>query len=152
RPKEMSQDETTSALCNGAVDANFFVIGHPSELVSKWLSACPSNLATFREAIVDKIISKYPFYTRGFIPTELYHVPDKILTYGPSATLVTSASNDSRMVAAIAKSIIMHVAQLKTIHPVLAGLGAEQMVARTLRAPAPLHPAAAAVYKELGLI
>jgi TRAP-type uncharacterized transport system substrate-binding protein len=56
------------------------------------------------------------------------------------------------MVAAIAKSIIMHVAQLKTMQPVLAGLDAEQMVARTLKAPAPLHPAAAAVYKELGLI
>jgi TRAP transporter TAXI family solute receptor len=152
RPREMSQDQTTSALCNGVVDANFFVIGHPSKLVSKWLSTCPSNLATFREAIVDQIVSKYPFYTRGFIPTELYHVPDKILTYGPLATLVTSASSNPRMVAAIAKSIIMHVAQLKTMHPVLAGLDAEQMVARTLKAPAPLHPAAAAVYKELGLI
>ena len=152
RPREMSQDETTSALCSGVVDANFFVVGQPSELVSKWLSACPSNLATFREAIVDKIVSKYPFYTRGFIPTELYHIPDKILTYGPSATLVTSASSDPRMVAAIAQGIITHIAELKTMHPVLARLDAEQMVAQTLKAPAPLHPAAAAVYKELGLI
>jgi TRAP-type uncharacterized transport system substrate-binding protein len=56
------------------------------------------------------------------------------------------------MVAAIAKEIITHVAELKTTHPVLAGLDAEQMVALTLKAPVPLHPAAAAVYKELGLI
>ena len=152
RPREMSEDDTTSALCNGEVDANFFVVGQPSELVSKWLSSCPSNLATFREAIVDEIVSRYPFYTRGFIPTELYHVPDKILTFGPLATLVTSASSDPRMVAAIAKAIITHVAVLKTMNPVLAGLDAEHMVAQTLKAPAPLHPAAAAVYKELGLI
>jgi TRAP transporter TAXI family solute receptor len=152
RPREMSQDETTSALCNGEVDANFFVVGHPSELVSKWLSACPSNLATFREPIVDKIVSEHPFYTRGFIPTELYHTPDEILTYGPLATLVASASSNPRMVAAIAKTIITHVAELKTMHPVLAGLDAERMVAQTLKAPTPLHPAAAAVYKELGLI
>ena len=150
--REMSEDETTSALCNGAVDANFIVVGHPSELVSKWLSSCPSNLVAFRGPVVDKIVSKYPFYIRGFIPTELYHVPGKIQTFGPTATLVTSASSDPRMVATIAKTIITHVAELKTLQPVLAGLDAEQMVARTLRAPVPLHPAAAAVYKKLGLI
>jgi TRAP transporter TAXI family solute receptor len=148
----MLQSETTSALCNGKVDANFFVVGHPSQLVAKWLSSCPSNLVTVKETVVDRIVSKYPFYTRGFIPTELYHVPDKILSFGPTATLVTSASSDPRVVTAIAKAIMTHIAELKTMHPVLAELDAKQMVARTLRAPAPLHPAAAAVYKELGLI
>jgi TRAP transporter TAXI family solute receptor len=152
RLRELRQDETTSALCNGAVDANFFVVGQPSELVSKWLAACPSNFVTVSGSVVDKLVSKYPFYTRGFIPTELYHVPDKIPSFGPTATLVTAASSDPRMVAAVAKAIMAHIAELKMMHPVLAGLNAEQMVARTLRAPAPLHPAAAAAYKELGLI
>jgi TRAP-type uncharacterized transport system substrate-binding protein len=45
-----------------------------------------------------------------------------------------------------------HVAELKTMHPALAELDPERMVTRTLTAAAPLHPAAAAVYKELGLI
>ncbi|HEY2533504.1 MAG TPA: TAXI family TRAP transporter solute-binding subunit [Xanthobacteraceae bacterium] len=152
RLRELRQDETTSALCTGAVDANLFVVGHPSELVSKWLSACPSNLVAVGGPVVDKIVSKYPSYTRGYIPTEFYHVPDKIMTFGPMATLVTSASSDPRMVTAIAKTIMTHVAELKTINPVLAGLDAEQMIARTLTAPTPLHPAAAAVYEELGLI
>jgi TRAP transporter TAXI family solute receptor len=142
----------TTALCNGAIDANFFVSGHPSQLVSGWLAACPLNFVAVRGPIVDRILSKYPFYTRGFIPTELYHVPDKMLSFGPMATLVTSTSTDPRAVAAIAKVIMTHVAELKTIHPALAGLDAEQMIARTLKVPAPLHPAAAAVYKELGLI
>jgi TRAP transporter TAXI family solute receptor len=152
RLTELRQDETTSALCDGTIDANFFVVGHPSQLVSKWLAACPSNFVGFRETVVDKLVSKYPFYTRGFIPTELYHVPGKILSLGPLATLVTSASTDPRAVAAIAKSIMTHVEELKTMHPALAELNAERMVARTLTAAAPLHPAAAAVYKELGLL
>ena len=151
RLRELRQDETTSALCNGTIDANFFVVGHPSQLVSKWLAACPSNFVGVRESVVDKLVSKYPFYARGFIPTELYHVPDKILSFGPLATLVTSASSDPRVVAAIAKAIMTHVAELKTMHPALAELEPERMVARTLTAAAPLHPAAAAVYKELGL-
>jgi TRAP transporter TAXI family solute receptor len=152
RLRELSQDATTSALCNGTVDANFFVVGQPSELVSKWLSGCPSNFVAFRGPVVDKIVGKHPFYTRGFIPTELYHVSGKILTFGPTATLVTSASSEPRVVAAVAKAIVTHVAELKTMHPVLAGLDAKRMVEQTLTAPAPLHPATASVYKELGLI
>jgi TRAP transporter TAXI family solute receptor len=149
---QLRQNETTSALCNGSVDANFFVVGHPSNLVSNWLAACPSNFVAIREPVVDKLISKYPFYTRGFIPTDLYRVSDTILSLGPVATLVTSASRDPRMVAAIAKAIMTHIAELKMEHPALAELDAEQMVAHSLGAPVPLHPAAAAVYKELGLI
>jgi TRAP transporter TAXI family solute receptor len=152
RLTELRQDQTTSALCNGTIDANFFVVGHPSELVSNWLAACPSNFVAVSGPVVDKLVSKYPFYTRGFIPTEPYHVPDKILSFGPLATLVTSASSDPRVVAAIAKVIMAHVAELKTMHPVLAELDAERMVARTLTATVQLHPAAAAVYEELGLI
>jgi TRAP transporter TAXI family solute receptor len=149
---ELRQYETTSALCSGEIDANFFVVGQPSQLVGKWLSSCPSNLVAVKEPDVDRIVSKYPFYTRGFIPTELYHVPGKILSFGPVATLVTSVSSNPRVVAAVAKAIVTHVAELKTMHPVLAGLDAKRMVEQTLKAPAPLHPAAKAVYEELGLL
>ena len=56
------------------------------------------------------------------------------------------------MVASIAKAIMTHIAELKMEHPALADLDAEQMIARSLASPVPLHPAAAEVYKELGLI
>jgi len=152
RLTELRQNETTAALCNGEVDANFFVVGHPSKLVSEWLGSCPSNLVPVSGPVVDRLVRKYPFYAPGFVQSKLYHVPDKVPSFGPQATLVTSASSDPRMVAAIAKAIIANVAELKTLHPVLGELDAAQMVARTLKAPAPLHPAAAAVYQELGLM
>ena len=152
RLTELRQSETTSALCNGTIDASFFVVAHPSELVSNQLAACPSNFVAIREAVVEKLVGKYPFYARGFIPNEVYHVPDKTLSIGPPATLVTSAASDPRMVAAIAKAIMTHIPELRMMQPVLADLDAEQTVAQSLTAPAPLHPAAAAVYQELGLI
>jgi TRAP transporter TAXI family solute receptor len=151
RLTELRQNETTSALCNGTVDASFFVVAHPSELISNRLAACPSNFVAIREAVVDKLVSKYPFYTRGFIPAESYHVPDKILSIGPIATLVTSASSDPRMVATIAKALMVHV-RIKNDAARAGRPRCEQMVAQTLTAPAPLHPAAAAVYEELGLV
>src|SRR5215469_8877299 len=148
----LTQSEMTSALCNGTVDAGFFVVAHPSELISNRLAACPSNFVGLRPQVVDKLVSKYPFYTRRFIPTDLYHVPDAVLTFGPVAMLVTSASSDPRMVATVAKAILNHVAELKGMQPALADLDAEQMVAQALTAPAPLHPAAAAVCTEQGLV
>jgi len=151
RLTELRQNETTSSLCDGAIDANFFVVGHPSKLVSGWLAACPSNFVAVTGPVVDKLIQEYPFYTRGFISPQLYHVPERVPSFGPLATLVTSASTDPRMVTAITKAIVAHIGELKTMHPVLAELDAKQMVARTLKAPAPMHPAATAVYKALGL-
>jgi len=148
----LRSSETTSALCNGTVDAGFFVVAHPSELISNRLAACPSNFVAIRGPVVDTLVDKYPFYTRRFIPTELYHVPDIVLTFGPVATLVTSASSDPRMVATMAKAIVTHIGELRKMQPVLVDLDARQMTAQTLTAPAPLHPAAAVVYEQLGLI
>jgi TRAP transporter TAXI family solute receptor len=155
RPARMTvlrQSETTSALCGGTIDAGFFVVAHPSELISDRLAACPTNFVAIRAPVVDKLVDKYPFYTRRFLPTELYHVPDVILTFGPAATLVTSASSDPRMVAAIAKAIVTHIAELKRMQPVLADLDPYEMVAQTLTAPAPLNPVAAGIYRDLGLV
>jgi TRAP transporter TAXI family solute receptor len=148
---ELTQSEASSALCNGTIDASFFVVGHPSELISNRLSACPSNFVAVTGPVVDKLVSNYPFYTRGFIHTEPYHVPDEIMSFGPTAMLVTSASSDPRVVAAIAKAIMTDIAESKMMHPVLAELDVEQMVAQALTAPVPLYPAAAAVYEGLGL-
>jgi len=152
RLTELRQNETTSALCAGTIDASFFVVAHPSELVSRQLAACPSNFVAIRQSVIDELVSKYPFYARRFIPTELYNLPDIIPSVGPVATLVASDSSDPAMVAAIVKAIMAHIAELKMAHPALADLDAEQMVAQTLTAPAPLHPAAAGIYRDLGLI
>jgi uncharacterized protein len=142
--------ETTSALCSGTIDANFLIVGHPSPLVSSQLAACPSNFVPITGPVVDKLIAAYPFYVRGSIPTEFYGISADVPTFGSRAILVTSASADARVVAVIAKAILTHVAELRTLHPALATLKAEEMIEQGLTAP--LHPAAAKVYKELGLI
>jgi uncharacterized protein len=142
--------ETTSALCSGAIDANFLIVGHPSPLVSSQLAACPCNFVPISGPVVDQLIAAYPFYVRGSIPTAAYGISADVPTFGSRATLVTSASADARVVAVIAKAILTHVVELRTLHPALATLKAEEMISQGLTAP--LHPAAATVYKELGLL
>ena len=147
---ELRPDETMSALCNGSIDADLFIVGHPSALVASQLAACATNLVAIAGPIIDKLIHDHPFYTRGFIPTGLYGITGKIPTFGGRATLVTSASTKPRIVAAIARAMMTHMAELRAAQPVLANLKAVEMVTQGLSAP--LHPAAAKVYKDLRLI
>ena len=146
---ELKASETTQALCSGAIDANLLIVGHPSPLVSSQLAACPTNLVGVTGPVVDKLLHTYPFYVRGSIPGELYGLSGDVSTFGSRATLITSASTDDRMVAALAKAILTRIAELRSLHPALSGLRAEDMITQDLTLP--LHPAAARVYKELGL-
>ena len=148
--RELRPDETTSALCNGSIDADLFIVGHPSALVSSQLAACPTNLVAINGPVIDKLINDHPYYTRAFIPTKMYGITGKIPSFGGRATLVTSASANPRVVAAIARAIMAHIGELRAAQPVLGHLRAEGMVTQGLTAP--LHPAAAKVYKDLGLI
>ena len=77
-------------------------------------------------------------------------MPADVPTFGGRATLVTSASVDARMVAVIAKEVLSHLPELRTLHPALARLRPSQMVSDGLTAP--LHPGAEQVYRQMGLI
>ena len=70
--------------------------------------------------------------------------------FGGRASLVTSAAVDSRVVAVVAKAVLNHVAELRTLHPALGRLRSCDMIRDGFTAP--LHPGAERVYKELGLI
>lgn len=147
---DLNAGEATAALCSGAIDADLLILGHPSRLVASQLAACPSNFVAITGPSIDQLIDTHTFYVRSSIPTELYGITGEVPTFGTLATLVTSASTDARVVAAMARTIITHVDQLRRLHPALAQLQPEQMITRGLTAP--LHPAAEAVYRELGLL
>jgi TRAP transporter TAXI family solute receptor len=146
---ELMGSEAVSALCHGDIDANLLIVGHPSPTASRQLTACPSNFVAVEGPIADRVLQTHPFFVRGSIPAQFYGMSHDISTVGTQATLVTSAAMDARVIAAIAKAILTHVSDLRALHPVLARLEAETMVQPQW---APLHPAAAQVYKELGLL
>jgi TRAP transporter TAXI family solute receptor len=150
RPGEMRADATTSALCTGAIDANMLIIGHPSQLVKAQQTACAINLVAIAGPAIDKLLHEHPYYQRDTISADLYGLPADVPTFGERATLVTSASVDTRVVAVVAKEVLGHLAELRTLHPALARLRPSQMVNDGLTAP--LHPGAEQVYKGMGLI
>src|SRR5215471_17168948 len=150
RPVGMRADATTSALCDGAIDANMLIVGHPSPLVKAQQAACAINLVAITGPAIDKLLQKHSYYQRETVPADLYGLPAGVPTFGGRATLVTSASVDTRVVAVVAKEVLGHLAELRTLHPALARLRPRQMVNDGLTAP--LHPGAEQVYRQMGLI
>jgi TRAP transporter TAXI family solute receptor len=150
RPVEMRADATTSALCSEAIDASMLIVGHPSPLVKTQQHACTVNFVAINGPAIDKLLHYRLYYQRGTIPADLYEIAADVPTFGGRATLVTSASVDPRVVAVIAKALLVHVADLRTLHPALARLRQRDMIIDGLTAP--LHPGAEQVYNELGLI
>jgi TRAP transporter TAXI family solute receptor len=146
---ELRADEAKSALCNGDIDANLLIVGHPSPSVAQQLTACPTNFVAIDGAFADKLLQTHPLFVRGSIPAELYGISRDIPTVSSRAMLVTSGAMDARIIAPIAKTILTRVSELRTLHPALARLTVERMVQPV---PAPLHPAAVQVYNELGLL
>jgi TRAP transporter TAXI family solute receptor len=126
------------------------IVGHPSPLVKAQQAACAINLVAITGPAIDKLLRKHLYYQHETIPAELYGLPTDVPTFGGRATLVTSASVDSRVVAVVAKEVLGHLAELRTLHPALARLRPSQMVNDGLTAP--LHPGAEQVYRQMGLI
>ena len=149
-PMELRAEATTSALCTGTIDASLLIVGHPSPVVTQQLAACATNLVAISGPAVDKLVRDQRYYQRGVISANLYGIAADVQTFGGRATLVTADSVDARAVAVIAKAVLTHIAELRALHPVLAGLKAREMINDGLTAP--LHPAAEQVYKELGLL
>jgi uncharacterized protein len=150
RPAELRADASTSALCSGAIDASMLIVGHPSPLVKAQQAACPINFVAITGPAIDKLLHKHLYYQRETIPADLYGMAADVPTFGGRATLVTSASVDTRVVAVVAKAVLGHLAELRTLNPALARLRPRDMIKDGLTAP--LHPGAEQIYKELGLI
>jgi uncharacterized protein len=149
RPVELKGEASTSALCRGEIAAILLIVGHPSPLVTAQQAACPISFVAIAGPTIDKLIRNHPYYQRDSIPGGLYGLTAEVPTFGGRASLVTSTSVDAQLVTVFAKDVLSDIPEFRTLNPVLAGLKAREMIYDGLIAP--LHPAAAEIYKTLGL-
>ncbi len=146
---DMPDDAIGGAMCAGAIDAVLLVVGHPSKKVSALMARCASDLVAVDGPVVDSLVAGAPYLKKGRIPADAYGSAADTPSFGVSAVLMTRADTDDRVVAAFAKALVSEIEALKSKNPALANLTIQDMVSGSL--PAPLHPAAMQVYRELGL-
>lgn len=145
---EMKSAETGQAVCDGKIDAYFWLVGHPSALTQESLSSCATHLVNATGEAIDKLIADNSYYRKATIPAALYNSDSDIQTFGVGATFVTSADVPAEVVYVVVKAVFENFDDFKKLHPAFGNLKPEEMIADSLSAP--LHDGAVQYYKERG--
>ncbi|MGI9395245.1 MAG: TAXI family TRAP transporter solute-binding subunit, partial [Boseongicola sp.] len=77
---EMKSAETGQAVCDGKIDAYFWLVGHPSALTQESLASCDAHLVHVEGEAIDKLIADNPFYRTATIPAGMYNNDEDIRT------------------------------------------------------------------------
>jgi TRAP transporter TAXI family solute receptor len=145
---ELKSAETGQALCDGKIQAYFWLVGHPSALTQETLSSCDATLVNATGPAIEKLVSDNSFYRTATIPAGMYNNKEDINTFGVGATFVSSAKVPDEVVYTVVKAVFENFDQFKKLHPAFANLKEEEMIKDSLSAP--LHDGAAKYYKERG--
>jgi TRAP transporter TAXI family solute receptor len=145
---EMKSAETGQAVCDGKIDAYFWLVGHPSALTQESLATCAAHLVNATGPEIDKLVADNSYYRTATIPAGMYNNDKDIETFGVGATFVSSADVPDDVVYVVVKAVFDNFDDFKKLHPAFANLKPEEMISDSLSAP--LHPGAEKYYKEKG--
>ncbi len=145
---EMKSAETGQAVCDGKIDAYFWLVGHPSALTQESLATCDAHLVHVKGKAIDKLVNDNSFYRKATIPAGMYNNDKDIETFGVGATFVSSSDVSEEVVYTIVKAVFDNFGDFKKLHPAFGNLKESEMIKDALSAP--LHDGAAKYYKERG--
>ena len=145
---EMKSAETGQAVCDGKIDAYFWLVGHPSALTQESLATCDAHLVSATGTAIDKLVKDNSFYRKAVIPAGMYNNKEDIQTFGVAATFVSSSDVSDKVVYTIVKAVFDNFDDFKKLHPAFANLTEKEMITDAISAP--LHNGAIKYYKERG--
>ncbi|HBX23836.1 MAG TPA: C4-dicarboxylate ABC transporter substrate-binding protein [Desulfotomaculum sp.] len=115
----LSFAEAASNLKDGNVDAAFVTAGHPTAAIQDIAAQHNVVLLPVPGDTADKLIEKYPFYTKLIIPAGTYpNVEQDVEAVSVQAMLVVSDAMDEEMVNKIASAIYGNLDAVKAAHSV----------------------------------
>ena len=147
---DLKPAEMAGALCDNKIDAYVYVVGHPNGSIQEAANTCASHVVPVSGPKVEAFIKKFPFYPLATIPAGMYKGTDEdVLTFGPRATLMTSAKLSDHVAYEVTKAVFSNLDEFKKLHPALATLTKENMLEGN---SVPYHPGAIKYFKEAGLM
>ena len=147
---QIKADKVADALKDAKLDGYFFMVGHPAANIKDASNLSDTDIISIDEDIIEKLTKKYPYYTRGVIPTGLYRgLSHDAISFGVKATLVTSSKTKDDIVYMITKSIMENFDTFKKLHPAYKTITKKSLLEGL---SAPLHPGAKRYYIECGLL
>ncbi len=147
-PLKVMASDAPALLQDKLIDAFFFTVGHPSEVIRKALaSERKARIISISGPGIDRLVAEKPQYVHAAIPAnELY---PEARTLSVLATLCTSAKVPADVVYALTREVFENFEAFRRQHPALNRLTKEGMLKGL---SAPLHPGARQYFMESGLI
>lgn len=146
----LSYSEQTTALKDGTIPVGNYNMAHPASAILDLASAKPIRLLSQTEQTMAAIVKEHPYWIRAVIPAGTYAgQKEDAVTIGFPYAIVVNKDMPDQAVRDFIRICFAH--DLKAIHP----SGAEYTARNPSYSPTPLlpyHPAAAAYYKEIGVI
>jgi uncharacterized protein len=148
RTEFLSYTEGVNALKDRRIDATVVSAGIPVASVSDLSTTNGIYILPWPDSIMDKLLAKYPVYSKGIIPSGTYKnvdVDTQVLI--SSVTYITSIDVPADLIYGITKAIYDNRDWLKkNIHHGFGQWNFDPSIKRI----APLHPGAERFYKEIG--
>lgn len=146
-----SAKATYDAFCAGDVDVIVTSVGHPSGYTREVITDCGAQFLSIAGPEIEEEISGSIALSLAKIPAGVYGGQNaEVPTFGPRPLLVTRADAPEEVVRAVTEAIFSNLDRFKDLHPAFASMSPQEMVSASI--PVPLHPAAAAYYREIGLL
>ncbi len=147
----VTPDRLGQALCDGRIDAFLYAVGQPALPILEATAGCGATFVAVAGPEAERVLAAQPAMIASEIPGGLYAgTGAAVPTVGVKATLVTRAAEPDASIANVVGAVLDDLETLRGLDPVLAGLEPEAMASGGLTAP--LHPAAAAIYRDRGLL
>jgi len=144
--------EQIDALCDGDIDAALLVSGHPNNAVNTALE-CGSRLVPVRGPAINRLVRNASYYSTTVIPAGTYPgMSEETPTYGVTSLLLSSTNTARQTVFEVTRAMFENVDRFRGWHRAFADLTPERMARGTKVIEVPLHPGAAAVYRNAELI
>lgn len=141
--------EMAPALCERKVDAFVFVATHPNPVFADAMSGCGARFLAVDGPAVDGLLAAQPHYYRAPVPADVYAKgAPPVPSFATRFAVVAADDLPDAVAYAVTRAVFENLDDFRKRHPSLAGLTRED-AARTVL---PLHPGAAAYFREVGLL
>ncbi len=136
-------------LKDGRVDAAFFTTGLGSAVIVDAFISGKAALIPVAGAEAAALAKKYPFYTSVNVPANTYKDQAEATTVAVMAMMVARSDLPEDLVYRFTKAIFDDLKQFHAAHSAATHLTLETALSGN---PIPLHPGAARLYKERGIL
>jgi len=145
----LSFADSAAALKDDKIDAFFCVAGAPTTAIVELATTNEIKLLEVDDEHADKLIEKYPFYTKYNVPGGSYKgVDSDVQTVAVVATFIVSDKLSEDLVYKMTKALFENSDEIAKAHPKGAELDPEYSVSGI---SIPIHPGALKYYKEIGV-